>query len=218
MEKEVRVSFLLSLLLHLLFFLTIAIMMKWRPIPQKKSADDYTPAYVYKGSAMLSALSQNSSAIKQTDVGQKAVQKRTQHGIAKPSASVRKTVGAQSVLAMTYQFLQNNTLEKSKEDPIYLVGDDKTPADPLIRLLARALSAHFSYPHEAAVLGIRGKAIVGMTLHPGGRLTDIELLASADDHRLDSAALYAVKKAPIVRGAEQYLTKPAYFVIGFIFR
>lgn len=221
MERAFSTSFLLSLLLHILFFLSIAMIISWQPITPKKSPDYYhTPAYIQKSSAMpvSASLAQPLPAKKQADTKQKAAQKPSKYGIAKSSATINKKVRQQSVLSMTYQFLQNNTLEKSEQDPIYLVGDKNAPADPLIRLLAAALSAHFAYPHEPEILGIRGKAIVGLTLHPSGRLTDIELLASTDNNQLDAAALYAVKKAPIVKGADEYITKPTYFVIGFIFR
>jgi TonB family protein len=133
----------------------------------------------------------------------------------------KKPIYQKSMLAASLDMLKQNQLNdisKTKsEDPIYLVGDDSEPADPLVKLLGRSLSAHFSYPHMAGEFGIRGKVIVELTLHPGGYFTDVQMLRSSTNQDLDAAALYAVNSAPTVIGANRYITQPKHFVIGFVF-
>jgi TonB family protein len=98
-----------------------------------------------------------------------------------------------------------------------MIGDDHAPADPLIKLIGRSLSAHFRYPRMAGELGIRGRVIVELTLHPEGYYSDVQMLKSSDNEDLDAAALYAVNSAPDVIGADHFISKPKHFVIGFVF-
>jgi TonB family protein len=119
------------------------------------------------------------------------------------------------------QMLQQDQIQslqaKKSADPIYLIGDMSQAADPLIKLIGKALSAHFRYPDTPGRLGIKGRALVGLTLHPGGYFTDVSLLESSQNHELDDAALYAVNQAPLVAGADRFINHPKHFVIGFIF-
>jgi len=128
-----------------------------------------------------------------------------------------------SILSLTYNMLQQNQQAmvsslKQTDEPIYLVGDKNDSPDPLVRLLGRALSAHFEYPHDAGVFGIRGRTVVGMVLYPDGSLSDVQVLQSSENQDLDAAAVYAVNSAPRIRGADKYISHPKRFIVGFIFR
>lgn len=229
------ISLLLSLLLHFIL-LRFAVMMSWesKDVEKEKSPDLYTPSYIYKGGMTSAPSVQTRSNItpvessdetlpaqKSASVNDEAIPLVKQTHKQSSNNKIRHTKKP-SVLSMTNHFLQMNQRDMiapvTEEEPIYLVGDRNSPVDPLIKLLGRALSAHFEYPRTAAAFGIRGRAVVGMTLHPDGRFTHIRLLQSADNQDLDSAALYAVNSAPIVKGVSKFLSKPKYFVIGFVFR
>lgn len=150
----------------------------------------------------------------------------TQHALSmqKPTKKIsHKTYRPRqpSLLSASFDMLKEDQLrEVSKtrdSEPIYLVGDDNSPADPLIILMGRSLSAHFAYPRTAGELGIKGKVVIELTLHPEGYYSDVQILRSSSNHDLDGAALYAVNSAPKVIGANRYITKPRHFVVGFIF-
>jgi len=217
-------ALIISLLLHLLILLSFTIIITLQPDTEKpKPPHFYTPAYVYKGGITPSITPQKSASKPATAKPQRIQPTRSLAEKHVAPERSNKILKQQSVLSMTYAFLQENQHHriaqiKKQQDPIYLVGDQNNPADPLIRLLGRALSAHFEYPREAGMFGIRGRAIVGLTLHPNGRLSNIELLESTENQDLDAAAMYAANTAPIVRGADKFISAPKYFVIGFIFR
>jgi TonB family protein len=201
-------------------------MISIRPEKKEPMPDLYQSAYLYQGSIAPPAMSQSaqqsqSSAIeplsnKDTIALAKPAKKRLLH------ATTKKT-RTSSVMSMTYQFLEqynqeNMNTAEDKEEPIYLVGDLNSPVNPLIKLLGRALSKNFNYPRIAGTFGIKGRAVVSLVLHPNGQLTHIRLLQSTESHDLDTAALYAAINAPVVRGADKFLSKPKRFVVGFVFR
>lgn len=138
-----------------------------------------------------------------------------------PAKKLQDTPFKKSLLTSSFNMLKEQQLEEISEkpdnEPIYMIGDDSQPADPLIKLLGRSLSAHFRYPHMAGQLGIRGRAIVGLTLHPEGYYSHVQLLQSSNNPDLDAAALYAVNAAPKIDGADRFIEKPKHFVIGFVF-
>ena len=229
------ISLLLSLILHFLL-LRFAATISWeaKENDKKKLPDLYTPSYLYKGGMMSAPPVQHNSNTPSVESSQKAAPDQALTPASNEGIPLAKRIykknphnkthksNRQSVLSMTNSFLQMNQREMiapvTEEEPIYLVGDRNSPVDPLVKLLGRALSAHFEYPHAAAAFGIRGRAVVGMTLHPDGHFTHIRLLQSTDNQDLDSAALYAVNSAPIVKGVDKFLSKPKYFVVGFVFR
>src|SRR5438477_525236 len=96
------------------------------------------------------------------------------------------------VLFILIALLTKPEQEKKEADPILLIGDDSHPADPLIKLLGRSLSAHFRYPRMAGQLGITGRVVISLTLHPEGYYSDVQMMQSSDSQELDAAALYAV--------------------------
>jgi TonB family protein len=217
-------ALILSLFLHLLILLSVTVMIfAPRVEEQQKSPELYTPAYVYKGGITASSLSSPKPVKMQKEMASNPLPPTSQQKEQLSTSKSTKREVKKSVLSMTYQFLQQNQHAmiahlKQEQEPIYLVGDSNSPVDPLIRLLARALSAHFDYPREAGMFGIRGRAVISMTLHPNGHLSNVQLLQSADNEDLDAAALYAVNSAPLVKGANKFMSEPKVFVIGFIFR
>ena len=141
--------------------------------------------------------------------------------VKKQNPAPTKNLFQKSILAASFNVLkeeQMNEISKKKEaDPILLIGDDSQPADPLIKLLGRSLSAHFRYPHMAGQLGITGRVVISLTLHPEGYYSDVQIVQSSDNQELDGAALYAVNSAPTVEGADRFISTPKHFVIGFLF-
>lgn len=172
--------------------------------------------------------SQNNNISKATE-NTESEQQQTSHPqgvlhvqkIPKKKPTVTYKPQQQSMLAASFNMLKEDQLKevsKTKEaEPIYLIGDDSHPADPLIKLMGRSLSAHFGYPRTAGELGIKGKVIIELTLHPEGYFSDVQMLRSSSNQDLDAAALYAVNSAPTVVGADRYISKPRHFVVGFVF-
>lgn len=237
-KKLILSSFWISMLLHLLIFLslTTVVLLNTHQEQQQKSPQLFVPSYVYKGSIAPAVQQQNTPKVaanaqqqQASDSGidapvqqeRAAIVHNTQH--TKENVATEKNVSMQkSIMHATREVLkenQRNAFKTAKEsDPIYLVGDDTSAADPLIKLLGRSLSAHFEYPRLAGELGIRGRVIIGLTLHPEGYFSDVEIIRSSDNQDLDAAALYAVNSAPTVFGADRFLSQPKHFVIGFLFR
>lgn len=137
-----------------------------------------------------------------------------------PAQKVSKPI-RKSFLADSFNMLRDDQMrevsEKKEAEPIYMIGDDSQPADPLIKLLGRSLSAHFGYPRMAGQLGIRGRVLVELTLHPEGYYSNVQMVQSSQNQDLDAAALYAVNSAPRIEGADRFISKPKHFVVGFIF-
>lgn len=138
-----------------------------------------------------------------------------------PQKKTSKLTAQKSLLADSLNMLEDNQLRevstKQDAEPIYMIGDDSQPADPLIKLLGRSLSAHFGYPRMAGQLGIRGRVLVSFLLHPEGYYTNVQMVQSSQNQDLDAAALYAVNSAPRIEGADRFISKPRHFVVGFIF-
>lgn len=239
-------SFWLSLLLHLLFLLllsTVILLPKQPDKQQQKSAQHYVPSYLYQGSVQPTP-SQPTPTPTPAEA-KNNVQQKTQPmnlpkattGLSLPSAkhlgksqplpkekSERIKVDFRHIMAATQQVLQAQqrqairSFRDRSSEPIYLVGEENMVADPLIVLIGKALSANFSYPRMAGEFGVTGRVVVGLTLHPEGYFSDVEIVRSSNSQDLDAAALYAVNQAPTVIGADRFLTEPKHFVIGFIFR
>lgn len=135
--------------------------------------------------------------------------------------SQKKAPHQKSLLASTFNMLKDEQMrevtQKDESEPIYMIGDDSMPADPLIKLLGRSLSAHFRYPRAAGQLGIHGRVILKFTLHPEGYYSNLQMIQSSNNQDLDTAAMYAVNSAPRIEGADRFLSKPKTFVVGFLF-
>lgn len=221
-RKKPKASILLSILFHLLLLIIILLHPFLLPLLEKeKKPFLYTPSYLY-----------HSGSIQPSSSSTLTVAKQSIHSTFSPSIkpTIKKAIATrehpikrQSILLATDQFLQNYRYQQlaaavKYEEPIYLIGDHQQSPNPLIKLLAYALSANFFYPDSAGKFGITGRAIIGMTLHPDGHLSDIQLLKSTGNLNLDNAALYAVNQAPRVKRVNQYLSTAKHFVIGFVFR
>jgi TonB family protein len=124
---------------------------------------------------------------------------------------------------MSRSIIQHNQVDaavsnlNNTEPPILLIGDHHALVDPLIKLLARSLSANFHYPKIEGIFGARGRVLVELVLHPEGYFSDVQIVQSSDIQDFNTAALYAVNMAPTVVGVNKFLPKAKRFVVGFIF-
>jgi len=241
-----RNSFLLSLLLHLLLLLSISIVIIFKPEENKKPPHLYIPSYVYRGSLPSFnqhksipnqqrtsqahennqlqkdlLVSKNKFMIKEKATDLKARFSARKEETPKKTKIAKIQQGPPSMLGASLASLKANQMESirhTKEtEPILLVGDLNQVADPIIKLMGRSLSAHFSYPETEGMLGIKGKVIIELVLHPEGHFTNIRMLRSSQNQNLDAAALYAANTAPRVDGADRFLSAPTRFVVGFVF-
>lgn len=231
-------SFWLSLLFHVLVILSLFTLFTTQPAPQQqqqqKLPNYFVPAYTYTGSIKPAAAQATAKATpKETIQANKPSdapdsppvpekQELALKPVKPPTSTAKRAARRQpSLIAASFNMLQQDQItamnEPVEEDPIYLVGDDSQPADPLIKLLGHALSAHFKYPETAGRLGIRGKVIVEMVLHPEGYISNVHIVRSSSNQDLDSAALYAANSAPTVEGADRFIDKPKHFVVGFVY-
>src|SRR3990167_720667 len=225
-------SFWLSVLVHLLLLASCLVVITFQQEEKTKTPNLYVPAYIpsYTYTGSVAAPTQpSSSPRKQTAATTHSTTPRksladlsASPDKAQASAAATSHISLDSILSSTQTVLKQNqrdTLNSTKNsEPIYLIGDMDGIADPLIKLLGTALSANFSYPKMEGELGIKGRVLVGLTLHPEGYISDIQILGSSNNHDFDSAALYAVNQAPAIPGADRFLSEPKHFVIGFIFR
>ena len=218
-NKPLRHTLWLSLFLHSLFLMTFSMVIVL-PEENHKSPQLYVPSYVYKG-AITPAMRQPSMMTSSLQQAKQNAQNKTnsEQTVYKPAA--KHGIYPKSMLAASFASLQSSQLKElstpKNTEPILLIGDENEMADPLIRLLGRSLSAHFNYPKTEGMLGIKGKVILGLTLHPNGSFSNVEMLRSSNNQSLNAAALYAVNTAPPVFGADRFLDKPKHFVIGFVF-
>lgn len=230
-------SFLLSLLLHCLLLLFFSSILLSSTKEKKKLPHLYVPAYVYTSSHFVTSSSHSYANKMQTTklirnekiIKEKIIAKKSFKTIENSQKNIIKNEqqenNNQSMIAASFNTLQQwqqetvRNAQKPAEKPIYLVGDDENlVSDPLIRLMGEALSEHFAYPETAGQFGITGKVLIELTLHPQGYFSDIHIIQSSHDHDLDAAALYAVNEAPLVAGANRFLSQPQRFIVGFIFK
>jgi TonB family protein len=235
-----RKSFLVAVILHLLFLLSFVAIITIQPTVEPKLPDlQNIPSYIYNGAIQPTTATEQNTASNatinpeeqpenSTEIKEQApVTQPTPHTIyTKPKL---KRVSAQqfwgyheSVMDNSRQVLRQNRIEramnKSKDpEPILLVGDANADANPLVKLMARALSRNFQYPKIEGNFGIHGKVLVQLTFSPDGYFSDPEIIESSNNDNFDAAALYAINKAPKVIGANRYLSAPKSYVVGFIF-
>ena len=218
-----RGSFLIAILLHALFLLSVSFVLISQPNemekPHKLLVPNYVPSYMYTGT--VSPPTPNKSAQKAT-----AAKKTPSENLAVSHKAAlsqpKQPEHEKSVLEMSRDVLQQDQftreMERSKNaEPMLLIGEISQYADPLIKLVGRSLSANFRYPKMEGSFGVRGKVLVEMILHPEGYFSDVRIVETSNNDHFDSAALYAVNKAPKVVGADRLLSQPKYLVVGFIF-
>lgn len=220
--------FWLAVILHLLLFCLFSTFVVYHR-QEKKSPKLYVPAYLFKGTVSppkLVAEQVTHTNIQKTQVAQPRLQVMPKAiPLAKARRSISQRVLPKSLIADSFALLEEQQLtrlqadiQKHEEDPIYLIGDESSTPDPLVKLIGRSLSAHFDYPRLAGELGIKGKVLIGLTLHPQGFFSDVQMLRSSGSQDLDNAALTAVNLAPPVDGADRFLSVPKHLVVGFIFK
>jgi TonB family protein len=233
-------SFFVAVLLHVLFMLSFVAVVTLQPTEEHKVPNlQSIPSYVYNGSIQPAAVAQQSTTPPAT-ITPEAKQENTAE-VKQPPAptphsahtiytkpklkkmSVQKLWGYQeSIMDSSRQILRQKqitrALNRSKDpEPILLVGDTNVDANPLVKLMARALSVYFAYPKIEGNFGIHGKVLVQLTFHPEGYFSDPEIVQSSNNDNFDAAALYAINKAPRVVGANHFLSAPKTYVVGFIF-
>lgn len=207
-KKSTFYHSLLSILLHLLLILTFTMIMYFQPEKiVEKSPHFYTPAYTYTGAMTPHLHSQSGHESHRKE----AISPDSNTG------SPQKSILALSKSVLHQDQIKTVMSQLKNVEPILLIGDTNTPPDPLIKMMARSLSAHFKYPQFEGNIGARGRVIVSLVLHPEGYFSDIQIMRSSDNQNFDAAALYTINKAPLVNGANMFISQPKYFVIGFIF-
>lgn len=195
----VGASFWLSLLLHLLLFLSFSYVLIFHPIqPIEKKPDVYVPAYTYEEQT-------------KPDVTQPKVEKSIEtspNGIEKPVAAKAEPHQLNPAAPMN--------ISKSSEEPVHLIGD-KGVDNPLLTLLGKALTKRLFYPKMALDFNVRGTAVVGFMLYPDGHITDAKILRSSGTEVLDKAVTAAVQAISPVNHVDLYLQQPKFLVIAIIF-
>lgn len=204
-----RHCLLLSVLIHLFFFSSFTVV--WLKAPKfKKPPGMYVPSYVYEKSAA-------STRPSQAKVEPEPVKKQLEQLAEQPKPvesekiALPNTNNPRSVNQMRIQ------TSSKKSEPIHLVGDKKVLPKPLIKLLAKALSAHLMYPKIATDFNVRGIAYVGFSLHPNGDVTDVAIVKSSQAGVLDEEALAAVRAISPVKDITPYVDKKRFMVVGIIF-
>lgn len=232
MQKNITKRFLLntfwlSVLLHLLIILSFTTIMIMQPEEKQQSPNVYVPSYVYKNKVTPTIQQQRSVRSRQTTTNERSQQTEDEikpQSQKKNLAEAKKGIHHQkTILAATLDMLNANQMKAISSsfhntEPIYLVGEQNAVSDPFIILIGKALSANFEYPRTAGELGIKGKVLISLTLHPEGYFSDVQIVKSSNDRDLDAAALYAVNQAPTIRGMDKFISEPKHFVVGFIFR
>lgn len=206
-----RYVFLLSLLLHLLILFIITARISFILQPEKenerKPPQLYVPSYMYTGALNTPAAQQT---VSHTALAKKSVPSEKNGILQKSIMDMSRAVIQQDQINNALSHMQNT-------QPILMIGDDTESVDPLTKLIGISLSAHFTYPRMEGSFGVKGRVLVEMVLHPEGYYTDVKIVRSSNNRNFDMAALYAVNKAPTVVGADRFLSKPKYLIVGFIF-
>ena len=225
-------SFWLSLLLHAFILASCLLIITFQPAEKTRTPTLYTPPYVpsymYTGRvapptppAKSSSKPNNTPTPISKPIDNAGTMPFSEQ-VSQKSSTSSNNVSLASIMASTQTALKNNqrdALNSTKNsEPIYLIGDMDGVADPLVKLLGISLSANFKYPQMEGELGIKGRVLIGLTLHPEGFYSNIQVMQSSNNHDFDAAALYAVNQAPAIPGADRFISEPKHFVIGFIFR
>ena len=215
----------LSLLGHLLFLMgfSAALVLAPHELPPS-SAPQSVPSYLSPSPAAPPAPEQTQQEQK-PEPEQKLKKEVDKSGIEKPVP--KKTEQAQAAAKPSRTF-DPSTVSFSKEtvpeditdprdhEPLRLVGESKI-IKPLIKILARALSQHLSYPRVAADFNLRGLVLVGFVLNPEGYVTEARVVQSSGAGVLDDAARDAVGAMSPVGDVREYVPAPQFLVVGIIF-
>jgi len=224
-----RHSIWLSLLLHALMISSFIVVLHFSPVEvhQPKPAM-YIPSYALSSPEPPTQETQQmrpqpEPTPKPPEPEQKPVENvkaqtdKSVIPIKKETEAVKKTPKTAPKKTATKNRAIDNSKVISDEQPVHLIGD-KPSNDPLIKLLGKAISARLVYPRSAADFNIKGTAYVGFTLHPNGELTGIKIMQSSGADVLDGAALRGIRAISPLGGANQYVPKDRFLVVGIIFR
>lgn len=200
-----RKLFILSALCHLLLMLsfTASWQLSLRLNPKEPAPNLVIPSYVVNEEKPIAPKSFTPPA-----TPQKALP-TSPNGIEKPAPKVTREM----LNPNSYQLMKSTASQKRG---IHLIGE-KTVDKSLLKLLGEAINDHLYYPKAALDFNVRGVALVGYTVAPDGRVTDIQLVKSSGANVLDQAALSAVNHISPVKGAGEFLKQPRFIVVGIIF-
>ncbi|MFZ2314056.1 MAG: TonB family protein [Gammaproteobacteria bacterium] len=224
-KKWIINAFSLSILLHLLFLFSFSVIF-FVPEENNKVPNDYVPAYTYHGAITPTSIPIASDTTP-TPTAKPLKKVETSlddyFGIKETKATVKEgRIVSTSMMAASKQFLKQEfhqalARKPDNSEPMMLIGDQNEVADPLVKMIGRALSAHFKYPKQEGMFGIKGQVVLAMTVNPDGYFTDVQIVKSSHNAAFDAAALYAVNSAPKIAGITKLLPQPKRIVVGFIF-
>ncbi len=227
-NKWIINAFALSILLHLLFLVSFTIIF-FVPEDTHKPPHEYVPAYTYTGRITPMTMPQPTSTSATASTTTIKPLKKVETSLddyfgikeIKTGAKQKKSPST-SLMSASQQYLKQQTQknlarQSDNSEPLLMIGDPNEVADPLVKMIGRALSANFKYPKEAGMFGIKGQAVLAMTIHPDGHFSDIQIMKSSQNASLDAAALYAVNAAPKVIGISKLLPQSKRIVVGFVF-
>lgn len=222
-------SIWLSLFLHALLVMSFVTVIHFSPVVKREPKPSmYIPSYAMN----LPMPPAPMTSPHQQQVAKPAPQEPVppQKPVQKLEAQTDKSVipiqkennGAKTAATTTAQKTSKfKPIDKTKalrdEQAVHLIGDKKTE-DPLIKLLGKAISARLVYPRSAVDFNLHGTAYIGFTLHPNGELTDIRIMQSSGADILDDAALRGIRAISPLGGANQYVPKSRFLVVGIIFK
>jgi TonB family protein len=213
-----RHGFWVSLLAHLLLWSSFSFVWLSQIEENDKLPSMYIPSYIANTAEITRPPSQPMVAKpSESPVEQKPLEAKketSKQGIEKPAASKAQTKVKQSAsAAQQYQSISSPALA---EQGVHLIGDEKIEKDLRV-ILGKAISAHLFYPKAAIQFNVRGTVLVGFTLYPDGRVTDVQLVKPSPAGILNTAALSAIRDISPVDGVAEYIQAPRFLVVGIIF-
>lgn len=192
-----------SILIHLLLLFSMTVVffpaVKYEPSPSME-----VPAYVYNEPQPQHANTKTTTS--------SSVKKSSPWGIEKPNSQPTIAANSGSSTKSEKQIKADKTTEA-----IHLVGDKNTPPKPLIKIIGKALAAHLVYPKVAVDFNLKGRAIIGFTLHPDGSVSNVKVLKSSGADVLDKAAVAGVTNMGPLKGVSEFIAKAEEMVVGIIF-
>lgn len=217
----------LSLLGHLLLLTSFTLVLFFAPKHElpSSSAPAAVPSYLAQTpEAPAAAEEPVMKASSQSEQQMQETPKETaKEGIEKPvsmKAASQKTAKPAKPQRREMRFSRDAVPEDitnpMDQEPLHLVGDSKI-IKPLIKILARALARHLTYPRVAAELNLRGVVVVGFVLNPEGYVTEVRVMKSSGTGVLDEEAREAVSAMSSVGDVHAYVEKPEFMTVGIIF-
>jgi TonB family protein len=218
-----------SLLIHLLFFLSVSLLLLYSPIPENK-ASQAIPSYLYRENEKPPQYDEEGGHKKVNEAEEAKSPQESSSLMESKETETKPTTQSPSASAEvpTEKMIKNqvNEMEQKKQfmvmdisrdaQPVHLVGD-KNVHKPRLILLGKALANHLSYPKAAIDFDIRGIVLVGFLLSPDGEINYTQVVRSSGAGILDEEALVAVKAMSPVKKVESYLKESQFLIVGVIF-